>query len=146
MRIEHGDLWSYHQQGYWVVIPTNCQRRPDGTAVMGAGLALQAAKRYPCLSWTYGQELRRGGQYRLEPGDRLVLLPTKRHWKDPSDPELIRSGCQWLAGVAAHYSGHQFAVPLLGCGLGGLDWETQVRPILEEILTDDRFVVVIPKG
>jgi hypothetical protein len=144
MRVVAGDIWDLHESGAWAVIPTNLQVRKDGTAVMGAGLALQAANRYPCLSWTYGQELRRGGRYWLEPGDRLVLLPTKRHWKDPSDPELIRSGCQWLAGVAAHYSAHEFAVPLLGCGLGGLDWETQVRPILEETLTDSRFVVVLP--
>lgn len=27
-----------------------------------------------------------------------------------------------------------------GCALGGLDWESQVRPLLEPIL-DDRFII-----
>lgn len=31
----------------------------------------------------------------------------------------------------------------VGCGNGGLDWETQVRPELEPYL-DDQFTLVVP--
>ena len=34
-------------------------------------------------------------------------------------------------------------MPPVGCGLGKLDYEKQVRPILQKILTDDRFVVTL---
>jgi hypothetical protein len=144
VRIEHGDLWTYRRPGCLVVIPTNMQVKQNGLAVMGGGLAKQAADRYPTLPGHYGNCLRAGIPRTLFKLCGLLLLPTKDHWRDPSDLELIRVGCEWL--IASTSPNTQVALPQLGCGLGGLDWETQVRPILEEILTDDRFVVVIPNG
>ena len=39
-------------------------------------------------------------------------------------------------------------LPRIGCGIGGLDWESQVKPLLEEIAatTEVRLVVVTPEG
>lgn len=42
------------------IIPTNVQRRSDGSAVMGAGLAKEAAERVPGLAKRYGDALRAG--------------------------------------------------------------------------------------
>lgn len=34
--------------------------------------------------------------------------------------------------VEASLDGHSVYMPRIGCGLGGLDWETEVKPIVEE--------------
>ena len=54
------ELWALHDAGLWVVIPTNLRRKADGTAVMGAGLALAAARRFPDLAARYGVALGAG--------------------------------------------------------------------------------------
>lgn len=144
LTIVNGDLWDYHARGYGVVIPTNLQVRADGTAVMGAGLAKQAAERFPEVPRKYAQHILlgyAGGRPWESSEDRLILLPTKEHWKDPSPLWLVERGIGWLACRFAGPS-QQVALPLLGCGLGGLDWEQDVRPICERHLSGPQFVVV----
>ena len=38
-----GNLWHFHTQGRWVVTTTNGSVRKDGCAVMGRGVAREAA-------------------------------------------------------------------------------------------------------
>jgi len=157
MREETGDLWEYHANGWWVVIPTNKQIRRNGSAVMGAGLALEAAKRFPGIEYEYGWRLKQDNYCYLPAQEkRLILLPTKEHWKNPSSLTLIESGCLelrkrllwvkercWVESPGGRVTGSfkGIALPRLGCGLGGLRWEA-VCPIMGRILTDDCFVVV----
>ena len=104
MRILTKDLWEYHAQGAYVVITTNRCLKRDGRAVMGAGVALQAATRYPELPYQYAEFLRREqcvegegvGGFAVYPGYRLILLPTKLQWRDPSHLWLIEWGLQQL--------------------------------------------------
>lgn len=105
------------------VIPVNC------VGVTGAGLAKTWADRYPDLAQDYRDLCRvhmvRPGQPRLifRGNGAAVLFPTKDHWRDASrlgwiDAGLaVLSGLAMLPGLVAHY-----AVPRLGCGLGGLEW------------------------
>lgn len=65
----------------------------------------------------------------------------KNHWRDNSLPYLIKqSAKQLLALVNAHGSKHIYLVPP-GCGLGKLDWNEDVKPLLEPFF-DDRFTIV----
>mgnify|MGYP006048552271 CR=1 FL=1 len=57
----HGDLWDVHAQGSWIAITTNGVIRTNGHGVMGAGLAKQAADRFPRLPLLLGIHLRRFG-------------------------------------------------------------------------------------
>ena len=148
MKEVNGNIWSYWQDGYVVVIPTNLQVRRNGTAVMGAGLALQAAENFPGLDFEYGIHLLsidnndNGSLYISHAA--LFLLPTKNHWKDGSDISLIENG---LRVLVKWYNNQEtkpsVALPRLGCGLGGLKWE-EVKPLCAKWLTSDNFVVVSP--
>ena len=73
----------------------------------------------------------------------LITFPTKHHYKDDSDPELIRQSAVQLKQVADKFDLTKIYLPAVGCGLGRLDYEQQVKPVLQEILDDDRFVVVL---
>jgi len=143
MKAVKADIWDLHAQGMAVVVPTNMCVNGKGEAVMGAGLALQAARRFPWLPKQYGEYLQLGIPRGIFEEVRLVMVPTKRHWKDPSTLELVEAGVRWLTSQEPLFAvrGWEVAVPPLGCGLGGLKL-AQVQPIMEKWLSD-RFVLVL---
>ena len=127
----------------WKIIPTNCQVNKNGHAVMGAGLAKQAATRYPDLPKLLGYNLDKFMNYGPEcyffKEYKIVAFPTKIHWKDDSDLELIREAAWSLSDFIKNCShihlGERFFIPRVGTGLGNLKWE-DVKPILDEYLKD----------
>jgi len=63
----------------------------------------------------------------------IINFPTKRHWKGNSRLEDIEAGLADLVKVIRELGVRSIAVPPLGCGLGGLDWN-EVRPRIEAAL------------
>lgn len=144
MREERGDLFEYPCDA--LVVPINWRTNRNGDAIMGAGVALAAKKRWPHLQRVLGDQIRRSPDAPHVPiyamGDYwMVCLPTKHDWRDPSDVKLIEAGVTALIDQAGGFGWRTIVLPRLGCGLGQLDWEVQVRPLLADLL-DDRFVVV----
>lgn len=133
-----GDLWELHAEGAWAVIPICNVRRQDGRLVMGAGLALDALKRYPGLDRRWGRYAR---MLKMAYPERLVGFPTKHHWSKPSDLKLIEESATALVKYLPT-DAEVCLVPQVGCGLGGLSWPKQVRPLLETIFQSDAFVFV----
>ena len=139
-----GDLWTYPAEA--IVVPINWRTRADESAVMGAGVAKQAADRYRGLAIHVGEFIARNPTpcaFTLPTWDGLVPLiavPTKRDWRKPSSLGLIELAARGLPEIVGDWQ--TIALPRLGCGLGGLRWE-DVRPVLAAHL-DDRFVVVAP--
>lgn len=127
-----------------LVNPVNC------VGVMGAGLARQFAKRYPKMLREY-QEVCRDGElkpglmhvYRLHNQRYIINFPTKNHWREKSRLEYIVSGLEELSVVLQEYMIDSIAIPALGCGLGGLDWE-DVRPLLEGFRPEGVRVEIYP--
>lgn len=147
------DIWDYHKIGCWIVIPTNTCIKSNGQAVMGAGLAKQAADRFPGLASGYGTYL--GGFegcnainiHRPWPvsNHRLVLMPTKHDWRNPSELWMVELVVDYLIQwTSAMTNSLVFVVPALGCGRGGLRWE-DVQPVLDK-LPRSRFIVLDPEG
>ncbi|HEV2346208.1 MAG TPA: macro domain-containing protein [Actinocrinis sp.] len=108
--------------------------------VMGKGLALQFKRAFPEVYAAYREAFERGevqpGRVLATPleGTRWVLnFPTKRHWRDRSTLEDIEAGLDDLVRVLRERGIHSVAVPPLGCGNGGLRWQT-VRPLIVEKL------------
>lgn len=124
-----------------VVVPTNRRVKKDGTAVMGAGLALQAAQRYPELPKELGISLQFGGNNRVHyfPQFKVLAFPTKDHWADPSTLKQVTHSAKdmadWLWDLAQENHFVTLLVPRLGCGLGGLGWN-DVKPVLEDLWKD----------
>ena len=68
-------------------------------------------------------------------GPRWVInFPTKKHWRQPSKMEWIRDGLKDLVRVINEYQIQSVAIPPLGCGNGGLEWQ-QVRREIEAALS-----------
>jgi O-acetyl-ADP-ribose deacetylase (regulator of RNase III) len=59
----------------------------------------------------------------------MICFPTKQHWKDSSNLPDIELGLIALRKAILENDFDGVAVPALGCGLGGLDWE-DVRPLI----------------
>lgn len=141
MRIIQGDLWDWHDRGHTIVVTTNIGWDPETERNnMGAGVALQAAIRFPWLSRKYGQYCRRHGAattvVHLQ-RSRLVLFPVKpltegdpeRSWSQDASLQLIEKSATELAALRIT----NVAMALPGCGNGGRRKE-EVMPILERHL------------
>lgn len=152
MREAIGDLWDYHNAGQWVVITTNgtltydyehpydpSRRKILSLNVMGAGIALQAKKRFWDLPLVLGTLIESHGNivYKL-PQYHLYTFPVKSHWWQEADIYLIIRSCEQLARLVP--KGKTVYMVRPGCGAGRLAWE-DVKPKIEDLL-DDRFVVV----
>ena len=108
--------------------------------VMGKGIAKDFKAIYPEMFTRYQQLCERGqftiGQlwpYRT-PNKLVLNFPTKKHWRSPSRPEYIEAGLKAFATNYHSYGVSSISFPLLGCGNGELDWESQVRRLMEEYL------------
>lgn len=144
-----GNLWSYMPNASARVITTNGFVKQNGEAVMGRGCAAEAARTFPLLPRDLGHKIKSGGNhvfvFRKMLGAQgldfdLVTFPTKNHWADSSDIDLIfRSACE-LADEADFYGWGSVIMPRPGCGNGNLEWD-EVRPTIKGIL-DHRFYVI----
>jgi hypothetical protein len=143
MRIDYGDLWKLHAVGP-ICIPTNGMINKNGHLVMGAGLALQAKKRFPDVPRKLGKAVDGNGNVACYLRDeRLFSMPTKNDWRDKSDLELIKGSCRQLLWLTNYLSIKQVFLPAPGCGLGGLPWSV-VKPVIAALL-DDRFTVILQR-
>jgi len=120
--------------------------------VMGKGIALQFKQAFPENFRAYASACQRGevvlGQMfvvptgELTPPRFLVNFPTKGHWKAKSRLADIRSGLEALVQVVQAHSISSIAIPPLGCGNGGLDWN-DVYPLIEKAFSDLPHVRVL---
>ena len=111
--------------------------------VMGGGLAKQFRLRYPAMNEAYQGACARGevkvGKmwHWWEASEQrwLINFPTKHDWRNPSELEWVEVGLQDLRKVIADLHLHSIAIPPLGCGLGGLQWD-DVLPMIVNALGD----------
>ena len=132
-----GNIWDYHAKGHWIVITTNGSIRKDGACVMGRGVALQAACKYPKLPYELGQKLQHGNYVYLFPEYGIITFPVKHRWYERASTHLIGESARQLVNLT---DDQMVFMVRPGCDNGGLDWKA-VKPILEKYL-GDRFVVV----
>lgn len=127
-----------------LVDPVNC------VGTHGKGLALEFARRYPSHVKPFTSSAKRGEiqvgyvNHSFRGNDAsprwLLFFPTKMHWCDDSKIEWIESGLRDLCVVVQELNNNSpsldeltirtVAIPALGCGLGGLDWNV-VRPMID---------------
>ena len=108
--------------------------------VMGKGVALEFKKRFPEMYRLYRGHCKAGrfrvGQLWLyRTLERWVLnFPTKAHWRSPSKTAYIRAGLAKFVTTYQDRGIDSISFPLLGCGNGRLNFDTQVRPLMEQYL------------
>ncbi|WP_277057537.1 ADP-ribose-binding protein [Trichlorobacter lovleyi] len=139
MREMQVDIWSYQGQAV-IAITTNGSLTLDGRAIMGKGVAKQAAERFPELRHQLGRLLQVRGNHVHELMPGLVSFPVEETPYSLPELRLIRRSAEELRLLADQCGWTQVLVPRPGCGGGGMRWQ-EVQPVLEEFF-DDRFIVV----
>ena len=71
----------------------------------------------------------------------VFTMPTKNNWRDKSDSALIKRSAEELVKLCDENDIKRCFLPCPGCTNGQLDYQKDVKPILESVL-DDRFIVV----
>jgi len=104
---------------------------------MGKGIAQEFKKRYPEMFKDYNdrctrEEVQLGKPYifkSLYDDKAIINFPTKKHWRSVSRIEDIYNGLEYLAMKYKDWGVTSIALPPLGCGNGGLEWDI-VGPLL----------------
>lgn len=110
--------------------------------VMGKGIAKAFKAIYPEMFAAYAAWCQRGelapGKLHLyrTPHKWILNFPTKQHWRQPSRLADIEAGLEAFVRGYEAQGITSVAFPQLGCGNGGLDWEREVRPLMERHLAD----------
>lgn len=134
------DLWRYPADV--IIITTNGTVKKDGCAVMGRGIARQAADRFPTLPRMLGQEIaRRGNRVHTFPHFNLITFPVKWNWADPANLDLIRTSVRQLRPLLR--ADRTYAMVRPGCGNGRLMW-ARVRPLM--VTLPSNLTIVEIKG
>ncbi|AYL96549.1 macro domain-containing protein [Mucilaginibacter celer] len=114
--------------------------------VMGKGIALAFREAFPLNYKLYRAACAAG---EVQPGKlfivsdfnlfygqkRIINFPTKTDWRKPSQYEYVESGLKALVGHLNANPVATLALPALGCGNGGLNWE-RVKEMIESQLGD----------
>lgn len=124
----------------------------NGELVMGAGVAKAFSDKMPLIARDAGKCVNKNGNVCQEVGKyfhsnkskvytiSVVAFPTKNHWKDKSDIDLIIRSARRLREMIEQNNWKAVALPRPGVLNGGLEWGF-VRDKLEPIL-DNRVVAV----
>lgn len=102
---------------------------------MGAGIALEAKYRYPDMERHYA-DLCDSGEFKVgqlflwrHSTPKLLLFPTKQHWRYPSRMEFVTAGLEKFVATYRDRQIWSLALPHLGASHGGLEWSDVRREI-----------------
>lgn len=112
--------------------------------VMGKGIALQFKNEFPDNYKKYAKACKDGtftiGQLLIVEeesllyGKKIIInLPTKTDWRKPSEYSYIETGLKELSKEIEKRNIKSIAIPPLGAGNGGLNWE-RVKELMEKNL------------
>ena len=131
--VSNGDIFKSKCEA--LVNPVNIK------GIMGKGLALAFKTKYPAHFENYKRACQNGEMttdkvlaYQEKNGPMIICLATKADWRDSSKMEYVSAGLDDLVKQIKTLGIRSVAIPKLGCGLGGLDWN-KVRPLIVEKLS-----------
>lgn len=143
MRVIVGDLWSASKDGHFIIVPINWTYNRNGNAVMGRGVAAQAAKFYPDLPGILGRYIMsQPTMPEVTFHKDLILVPVKRHWKDTASITFIDKSLRELTEAKTCVPHEEWYLPLLGAGFGDLEPLTSLT-LMASILTSDNYTLVL---
>jgi O-acetyl-ADP-ribose deacetylase (regulator of RNase III) len=121
--------------------------------VMGKGIALQFKNNFPNNFKLYvtackAKEIRIGKLFvteesRLLSGKKYIInFPTKTDWRKPSEYNYIEAGLNDLIKIIKEKNIKSIAIPPLGVGNGGLEWN-KIKILMEQYLSNIECNVLI---
>jgi len=126
-----GDI--FNSNADCLINTVNCE------GVMGKGIAYQFKIRFPQNNLEYIRECETGKlkvntiHYYKEDGIWIVNFPTKNKWREKSKIDYIEKGLEQLIKFIIEYNPRIIAIPPLGCGNGGLNWDIVKSIIIEKL-------------
>ena len=151
MREISGDMFSpvYIKFADAICVTTNGVVKKNGSAVMGAGNALQARKIFKGLDLDLGRLIKKNGnivqiiRFEMIHGKKIpiVSFPVKHNWWEKADLELIRKSLDQLSAEIKFNQWKKVILPRPGCMNGKLSWLTEVKPLLELFMDDQIYVI-----
>jgi O-acetyl-ADP-ribose deacetylase (regulator of RNase III) len=121
---------------------------------MGAGVAQAIAEKWPIVKQRYLQlfELPRAHRelgsiqiVKISPTLYVLNMFTQERYGHDGQfavPDAIYSCVEWAIITASEHRLPLY-MPKIGCGLGGLNWDTTVRPIIEGLASEHKYPVTI---
>lgn len=138
VQVVQGDLLKQHDVDA-IINTVNC------VGVMGKGIALQFKNKWPENFKAYetackAGQVRPGKMFLFDAGaiarpNIIINFPTKEHWRGKSKISFIRDGLVDLIAQVERLKIRSIAIPPLGCGNGGLEWD-DVRPMIVAAFAD----------
>jgi O-acetyl-ADP-ribose deacetylase (regulator of RNase III) len=111
--------------------------------VMGKGIALMFKEAFPENFREYAAACKKGDvqlghmfvteRQQLIGPKWIINFPTKKHWRHPSKVEWVIDGLEDLKRIIEEKHIRSIAIPPLGSGNGGLEWQ-DVRPHIDAAL------------
>jgi len=148
MNTKQQDIFKHAMQYDAICVTTNGIVNASGALVMGAGVAKEFLNNFPGIQYDLGAKVKTYGNIPFviyKNKTAIVSFPTKNHWKDDSNLELIKSSAKALVKIADSRFWTKIALPAPGVGMGNLNWK-DVENALDQIL-DNRFDILFkPKG
>jgi len=141
-----GNMWDIPADAY--CITTNNVIKQNGCAVMGAGVALDCKNRFTGCDKDLGIFIGLNGHKVgifsgvIFNGKLICLIsfPTKYHWRDPSDINLIEKSAKELIKLIEINKYNNVLLPRPGCLNGRLNWK-DIKKVIEPIL-DNRVTII----
>src|SRR5260370_8687986 len=130
------------------VLQTGSRFIAQGVAIgieegMGTGLALKISSKWPEVQKNFKQFTR---SQNFQRGDIFVVAPKKNRPgiiyiathpdMDQDSLSFLNRGLRKLARYCVKHHIESVSLPKIGAGLGKLDWEEEVKPLLVKYLAD----------
>ncbi|TPG40249.1 macro domain-containing protein [Flavobacterium pectinovorum] len=117
---------------------------------MGKGIALQFRDKFPVMYQQY-KEMCKEGKFSLgdvftyNHDDKIIFnLGTQKTWKTKADIKAIETALMKMMDYANQNKVYKIALPKIGAGLGGLNWD-DVKNVIDKVAGSfpniDLFVV-----
>jgi O-acetyl-ADP-ribose deacetylase (regulator of RNase III) len=120
--------------------------------VMGKGIALRFKESFPQNFKEYRKACEANAisigklfvtKHHNLSGEKIIInFPTKQKWRNPSEYAFIEKGLEDLIRVIREYNIKSIALPPLGAGNGGLNWQA-VKKMIENKLSGLNIKIVI---
>lgn len=141
MKEQMGNIWDFSVDAICITTNGIVSDYTQKKLIMGAGIAKEAKDKFLGIDSLLGKYVNEwGNRCFYIKKFKIISFPTKHHYKDDSDLNLIEKSCKELIEICDKFKLNKVSLPKVGCGLGNLNYELQVKPILEKYL-DDRFTV-----
>lgn len=145
----------FEVKGFLKCVTTNGVVGTNGKAVMGAGVAKAVRDRIPGIDEVLAAHIRKADNHvhllGFYENSFWVSFPTKHSYRDgAADLALIERSCRELKNLLRlsfrDYlrADKRVILPRPGCGqgTGNLDWEKQVKPVIEGVFPEAWMLVV----